>query len=209
MPEIKNLFTSGKMNKDLDERIIPSNQYRDALNIQVSSSEGSDVGAIENILGNKAIINSAYNADTQTHTKYNVQTSGFDILGLPDDAKTIGSIRFDKTECIYWFVASDTVNAIIEYDQSIDVVSPIIVDKNNVLQFSKNKLITGINIIEDLLFFTDDNSEPKCINIKRFREASALSTSGFTNHTEIYGRDFIEADTTVIKKSPLTAPTSP
>ena len=206
MPEIKNLFTSGKMNKDLDERIIPSNQYRDALNIQVSSSEGSDVGAIENILGNQAIINSAYNADTQVHTKYNVQTPGFDILGLPDDAKTIGSIRFDKTECIYWFVTSDTVDAVIEYDQSIDVVSPIIVDKNNVLQFSKDKLITGINIIEDLLFFTDDNSEPKCINIKRFREASAASTNGFANHTEIYGRDFIEADTTVIKKSPLTAP---
>ena len=206
MPEIKNLFTSGRMNKDLDERIIPSNQYRDALNIQVSSSEGSDVGAIENILGNKAIVNSSYNTDTQTYTQYNVQTPGFDVLGLPNDAKTIGSIRFDKTECIYWFVASDTVNAVIEYDQSIDVVSPILVDKNNVLQFSKDKLITGINIIEDLLFFTDNNSEPKCINIKRFKEASAASTNGFANHTEIYGRDFIEADTTVIKKSPLTAP---
>ena len=59
MPEIKNLFTSGKMNKDLDERIIPSNQYRDALNIQVSSSEGSDVGAIENILGNSLINNNS------------------------------------------------------------------------------------------------------------------------------------------------------
>ena len=206
MPEIKNLFTSGRMNKDLDERLIPSNQYRDALNIQVSSSEGSDVGAIENILGNKSIINKAYNIDTQVHTKYNVQTPGFDIFGLPDDSKTIGSIRFDKTECIYWFVTSDTVDAIIEYNQSTDVVSPIIVDKNNVLKFSKNKLITGINIIEDLLFFTDDNSEPKCINIKRFKEASSVSANGFTNHTEIYGRDFIEEDTTVIKKSPLTAP---
>ena len=207
MPEIKNLFTSGRMNKDLDERLIPSNQYRDALNIQVSSSEGSDVGAIENILGNKSIINKAYNIDTQVHTKYNVQTPGFDILGLPNDAKTIGAIRFDKTECIYWFVASDTVNAVVEYNQSIDVVSPIIVDKNNVLQFSKDKLITGINIIEDLLLFTDDNSEPKCINIKRFREASAASTNGFSNHTEIYGRDFIESDVTTAKLHPTTAPT--
>lgn len=207
MPEIKNLFTSGRMNKDLDERLIPSNQYRDALNIQVSSSEGSDVGAIENILGNKSIINKAYNIDTQVHTKYNVQTPGFDILGLPNDAKTIGAIRFDKTECIYWFVVSDTVNAVVEYNQIIDVVSPIIVDKNNVLQFSKDKLITGINIIEDLLLFTDDNSEPKCINIKRFREASAASTNGFSNHTEIYGRDFIESDVTTAKLHPTTAPT--
>ena len=52
MPEIKNTFTQGKMNKDLDERIIPNGQYRDAMNIQVSTSEGSDIGTIQNILGN-------------------------------------------------------------------------------------------------------------------------------------------------------------
>ena len=52
MPEIKNTFTQGKMNKDLDERLIPKGQYRDALNIEVSTSEGSDVGTVQNILGN-------------------------------------------------------------------------------------------------------------------------------------------------------------
>ena len=39
MPEIKNNFTQGRMNKDFDERLIPNGQYRDALNIQVSTSE--------------------------------------------------------------------------------------------------------------------------------------------------------------------------
>ena len=34
MPEIKNTFTQGKMNKDLDERLIPNGEYRDALNMQ-------------------------------------------------------------------------------------------------------------------------------------------------------------------------------
>ena len=52
MPEIKNTFTSGKMNKDLDERLVPKGEYRDAMNIQISTSEGSDIGAIENVLGN-------------------------------------------------------------------------------------------------------------------------------------------------------------
>jgi len=210
MPEIKNLFTSGKMNKDLDERLIPNNQYRDALNIKVSSSEGADVGAIENILGNSVKNNSSYNPTTQTHTSYNAGTSLLDSYGFAKTgsgaAKTIGVIKYDKTECIYWFVTSDDTDAIIEYNQTTDVVSPIIVDKNSVLNFSKSKLITGINIIDGLLFFTDDNSEPKCVNIERFREASATSTNGFANHTEIYGRDFIEQDVTVIKKSPLTAP---
>lgn len=201
MPTIKNLFTSGKMNKDLDERIIPSNQYRDALNIKVSSSEDGDVGAIENLLGNSLINNSSYNENTKTFTTY-----ASSLYGLPSDSKTIGVIKNDRTESIYWFVTSSTVDCIIEYNQATDVVLPIIVDKNNVLKFSNTKLITGINIIDGLLFFTDDNSEPKGINIKRFREASAASTNGFLNHTEIYGRDFIEQDTTVIKKAPLTAP---
>jgi len=52
MPELKHTFTGGKMEKDLDERIVPNGQYREALNIGVATSEGSDVGAAQNILGN-------------------------------------------------------------------------------------------------------------------------------------------------------------
>ena len=44
------------MNKDLDERLVPNGEYTDAMNIQVSTSEGSDVGTVQNILGNKKII---------------------------------------------------------------------------------------------------------------------------------------------------------
>ena len=40
------------MEKDLDERIVPSGVYREALNISVATSENSDVGAAQNILGN-------------------------------------------------------------------------------------------------------------------------------------------------------------
>ena len=52
MAELKRTFTGGKMEKDLDERIVPSGQYREALNIGVATSEDSDVGAAQNILGN-------------------------------------------------------------------------------------------------------------------------------------------------------------
>ena len=57
MPEIKNAFTQGKMNKDLDERLLPNGQYRDAMNVQVSTSEGADVGTVQNILGNTRVEN--------------------------------------------------------------------------------------------------------------------------------------------------------
>ena len=55
MPEIKNTLLKGRMNKDLDERLVPNGEYRDALNINVSTSEESDVGAAQTILGNTRI----------------------------------------------------------------------------------------------------------------------------------------------------------
>ena len=64
MPEIKHHFTKGKMDKDLDERLIPNGEYRDAMNIQVSTSEGSEVGTIQNILGNSLVIGQNFISDT-------------------------------------------------------------------------------------------------------------------------------------------------
>ena len=52
MAEFKRNFLKGKMNKDLDERLIPDGEYRDALNIEVSTSEGSNVGSAQNLKGN-------------------------------------------------------------------------------------------------------------------------------------------------------------
>jgi len=57
MPELNRSFIKGKMNKDLDERLLPSSEYRDAMNVSVSTSENSDVGAIENLLSTKFIDN--------------------------------------------------------------------------------------------------------------------------------------------------------
>ena len=46
MPEIKHTFIGGKMNKDLDERIVPNGEYRDASNIQVRTTDGDAAGTI-------------------------------------------------------------------------------------------------------------------------------------------------------------------
>ena len=51
MPELKRNFMQGRMNKDLDERIIPDGEYRDALNIEVSTAEESSVGTARNVPG--------------------------------------------------------------------------------------------------------------------------------------------------------------
>ena len=55
MPQIENTFLKSKMNKDLDSRILPNGEYRDAQNLQVSRSQGSEVGEFENVLGNEQL----------------------------------------------------------------------------------------------------------------------------------------------------------
>ncbi len=52
MAEVRNVFIKSKMNKDLDERLLPSGEYREGRNISISKSEGPDEGVVENILGN-------------------------------------------------------------------------------------------------------------------------------------------------------------
>ncbi len=179
MPEIKHLFTSGRMNKDLDERAIPSNEYRDALNVQVSTSDGSDVGALQNISGNQQI-----------------------SLLAEQNAKTIGSLRDTQNNKIYWFVSATGKSIIAEYDEATNLTYPVLVDIYGILNFSENYLITGVNVIDGLLFWTDNQTEPKKINIEKFKAGS----HNFSNHTQIYGRNFTEADITLIKQKPANAP---
>ena len=57
MAEIKNTFLKGKMNQDLDSRILPNGEYREARNLSISRSESSTVGEFENVLGNKSVLN--------------------------------------------------------------------------------------------------------------------------------------------------------
>ena len=56
MAKITNTFIRGKMNKDLEGRLIPKNDFREALNAQVSKSEGSNVGTFQNVLGNELVL---------------------------------------------------------------------------------------------------------------------------------------------------------
>lgn len=212
MPEFIRSFQAGKMNKDLDERLVPQGQYRDALNLDLANSEGSNVGTLQNVKGNVELRGKAVNPDGWT-------SNYIDEL---DNPICIGSVKNDINEKIYWFIASDNISAISELDTTTGFIRPVLVDTNNILKFSKDYLITGINIIDKFLFWTDDQSEPKRINIDKFKAGSC----NWVTHTKIpnwlpnedryiqvdctslSGYDnFTEEDITVIKKSPLKAPT--
>mgnify|MGYP003673573281 CR=1 FL=1 len=190
MPELKNVFHAGKMNKDLDERLIPNGQYRDALNVDISFSESSDAGSAQNAYGN--VIKSSVN-----------------ISG----AKCIGSVLDNQNETIIWFICGTSVDAIAEYNPLTGEVTPVLVDTNKAnsnafLNFSNDFLITGANVIDELLFFTDNNSEPKKINISRMKNGSTnfSTTTKYQNSDGTYTNNVYEELITVIKKYPLNAP---
>ena len=66
MPELNHKLHAGRMNKDLDERLVPNGEYRDALNIEVGTSEGSDIGSMQTLMGN---INLSNLDNTETNIK--------------------------------------------------------------------------------------------------------------------------------------------
>lgn len=189
MPKLAHNFVQGKMNKDLDERLVPNGQYRDALNIQVSTSEGSDVGAVENILGN---------------TKLNKKSASvnWDANFGFTSAQCIGTARDTQNNKLYWFVTSTSVDAILEYDEATGFVAPVLVDTGSVLNFNTSNFITGINVFEGLLCWTDNLNEPRKILISRFKTGSTQSGTSINTHTQVYSRNFIASDITVIKKKP-------
>lgn len=75
---------------------------------------------------------------------------------------------------------------------------------SKILNFNKNRLITGINIIDGMLFFTDNETEPKKINIEKFKGNDAdVPVDHSSGTTQIYNRPFEERDITVIKEHPI------
>ena len=244
MAEIKRTFSASKMNKDIDERLVPPAEYRDALNIQVNTSEGSDVGTVQPVLGNTIV-----------------------TAAVPTGSFCVGSIPDTKNDKVYWLVAGEksTTNEVttykdyvLEYDVQNNTTKYVVVDiykveiqtaalqssssnqflyapevssietfnntgirigmniqsaqaqvthdftvqdiqfdtgnnrwkilfdspqftngfvTNNdetvtftserILDFDSTRLVTGINMLDGMLFWTDNYSEPKKINIER------------------------------------------
>ena len=157
MAQIVNNFIKGRMNKDLDDRLIPNGEYRNALNAQVSKSEGSNVGALENALGNGLV----------TAADFATATSVADL-------KSIGVLTDENSNSIFVFLTNNTTDRYIEtgvgskhfiyeYNTLTDTASKLI--SGPFLNFSQLNPITGINLIENLLFFTDNRNQPRKINI--------------------------------------------
>jgi hypothetical protein len=170
MAEVKNAFLKSKMNKDLDSRLVPSGEYRDAVNVQVIKSEGQDVGALENVQGNTIV-------------------ATFDNLyGV--DFVSVGYFADQNTSRIYVFLTTNTTGTSTAYNPNsfnvigmwdsktsgggIDTSPPLyVLVQGAFLNFHEDFPIIGVNVLENLLFFTDNRNQPRKINIQEAINSSS------------------------------------
>ena len=180
MTKLKRSFIAGIMNKDLDERLIPATQFRDALNVSIGISESSDVGAVENTKGNTNISNITF------------------PVGI--NQKCVGAVSYPEEGKIFWFIASDANCYIYEFDEVNDVTTKVLEDDraaaSQVLNLQKDWLITGVNYYDGFLYWTDDYNPPRKIHVGNAKTKTQASGASWFN----------EDDINVIVKPPLNAP---
>jgi len=160
MPEIKHTFTAGRMNKDLDERLVPNGQYRNALNIQVRTTDGDsngvgNSGVVQNLEGNRQI------GGTDIHN-----TIGYvdlNVDGQIDQTKIIGSVADESNNSAYFFAAAPMPSNGIE---GIQLSSVVDASKDTDGNYSANK---GKRFWIDTIFEINiDNSEAKPVVVDRY-----------------------------------------
>ena len=175
MPKSTSTFIKSKMNKDTDSRILPSGEYRDAQNVSISKSEGADVGALENILGNRALvdINSLLGANIKNlevigHYMDTENDRIFFMLTNYNDSSSDNLSNFAPTNSNHYIYCYNINNT-----NSTQLVA------GNFLNFSKTHRIYGINLIEDLLFWTDNRNQPRKINVESALSSPATSSNPY------------------------------
>ena len=198
MANLKRNFIAGRMNKAVDERLVPNGQYIDAMNVRLGSTEASEIGSVENSKGNTQI----------TELKYNG-------TALSPDAKCIGAYEDSANETIYWFVhdssftgagagATGKLDMIVSINVNTEVITYHVISvkngstNNTTLNFNPAYLVNGVNMAgQDLLIFTDNINPPRMINVRK-------------NYEDPTGAplidQFTEEEILVIKKPPVTSP---
>ena len=209
MSNITRNFTAGRMNKLVDQRLVPNGEYVDALNVRMGSTEQSEMGVIENTKGNLALTEIGY----------------IDGTPLSIEARCIGAFEDGSKETVYWFVhdpnfsvgATGKLDLIMSFNTLTNILTYHVISIDNgdgvdtTLNFNPKYLITAVNKIDDLLFFSDDYNPPRWINVaQNYADPSptnidyyvAVPPTAIAPHPEILSERL-----KVVKKPPVESPT--
>jgi len=153
---------SGGMDTDTESRQLGQSNYRFLLNARNGISTEGNFGAIEDMMGNVLVDN---------------------IMLGPGRNKSIGSFEDTANQsllyCIWnengyhaifrWFAPRD--NFPLGYiEKMYRVENPFLysITDPDPLGFTEDDYITGINLVDDTLFWTNAKAEPKSANLARF-----------------------------------------
>jgi hypothetical protein len=185
MAEIKNSFLTSKMNQDLDDRLIPNGEYRYASNISVGKSNSADVGTVQTVLGNEKLMDfnvlvgidpiaCLLDGSCLSCIGYFVDTANSRVfLFLTNYADTTLNGQYSTTAANYIYLYNSLTNT---YTKLVE--GPF-------LNFSKNSPIIGVNLLEDLLFWTDNRNQPRKININRANPTNLTTPTYYTTEDQI------------------------
>lgn len=192
MAKVTRNFIKGKMQKDVDSRLISDGEYINALNLNNGATENGDIGVMVNAKGNLPLTTLRYNGEP-----------------LSDDAVTIGAIADSAKEIVYWMVHDPSSNAyptgkcdlIVSYNLKTNTLVYHVVSVNDgggidtTLNFNPQYLITAIDLVDNLLLFSDNYNPPRFINVTRNYDEPIADIDQFSAESIL-----------VIKKPPIEAP---
>ena len=294
MPQVENTFLKSKMNKDLDSRILPNGEYRDAQNLQVSRSQGSEVGEFENVLGNEELtylytgrsgsglftrytgkIIGQYTDETnnvlyiyssgfsgtgmcprdiivtaQPNTAFTGTTFGLydangvavnpQVLGVQEGMLLWGSnwngvpsgLNGQEVDPVVTNVTNSTItvsqtvsfansggiaipgdtinigftNTIHRYDIEADELKLLVI--GSFLNFEQSHRIFGINLIDDLLFWTDNRNQPRKINVEVANPSPIPFPDHYTTEDQISVAKYYPYKTPLVLKQTIREATN-
>jgi hypothetical protein len=185
-------FITGRMNKSVDERLVPNGEYIDALNVRLGSTEESEIGSVENSKGNEKLTTLEYNG-----------------TALSSSAKCIGAYEDGANSTLYWFVhdpaftvgATGKLDLIVSFKADTNILTYHVISIDDggcvstTLDFDPEYLINSVNLVDDLLFFTDNTNPPRVINVTRNYPNPSGNMDQFSAESLL-----------VIKKPPINSP---
>ena len=133
----------GGLNSDIEDRLLPQGDYRYALNIRGSMSDGANIGAIENTKGNTLV----------------------DVVLPSGTNRVIGAYDNTETNKVYYFLFNSFRSHVIyEYSATSNTIVQVL--RTGFLKFTSRGFINDPYMVGDLLFFNDRFEQPKRVNVQ-------------------------------------------
>ena len=132
------------MDSDTEDRLLQNGDVRKIVNMHVASSDEDNVGAAENLKGNQL-------------AQYALPSGTNKCIGAKYDKKT--------NKVYYWVYNSLGDHLILRYNHDTKTITKVL--QSSLLNLNPSYLIVHANIIEGLLYWTDDINPPRKINIDK------------------------------------------